>query len=338
MITDSKVLNESNASEKVELDLLINAVGFETRALFAYRSGLVVAEKILSFAFPVCERFAYRDNLNEMKGSGAKILFDPLPDLAADDFFEWFTNSFEGKKIRVGVDVSSMNRAMIAAALVFLASIREQIAACLIFYSPQVFVEPPKDFPRLERVGPGLPELGGHDGDPGLPVGMIISVGYEYGVAVGLINKVEPQITVCLHGVGTDPRFETAVKGANLDFDFGIGNVQLAKYMLYDPVGAFRYIDELIYGMVDRYRVLVIPLGPKLVSALMALLSIKYFGKIAFWRVVEERSTFRDALPSGEIIVASVDLMALMSARDLEELRAMSIVSRSQFANYWRTT
>lgn len=330
----SRIISIEDASAgDVNANLLINAIGFETRAMFATKFSSVHADHYLSLAFPVVDLFSYRENLNEMKRRNSKILFDPLIEFSSPDVAAWLDGKFKNQNFSVAVDISSMNRSMIAACIMFLAYNRAKISQATLLYAPQTYTDPGSDFPRLERLGPGLPELGGHDADAGLPIGLLISVGYEYGVAVGLINKVEPQLTICLHGTGRDPRFETAVREANLNFDFGIGNVQLAKYNLNNPAAAFSYIDHLMYGMIDRYRVLAIPLGPKLIAALLALLSVRYFGKVAYWRVVEERAQYKNAFPGNDIIAIELDLLQIIPQESYQSLRETSMFKMSSRAH-----
>ena len=103
-------------------------------------------------------------------------------------------------------------------------------------------------FPQIEQIGAVIPELSGFDLQPGLPIALVLGLGYEYGTAIGLINQLEPQFTLCLRAAGHDRRFEDAVRTANLDFDFGAYNVQISEYDVLDVFSAYRHIENIIFS------------------------------------------------------------------------------------------
>ncbi|TDU25572.1 hypothetical protein DFR24_4010 [Panacagrimonas perspica] len=212
-----------------------------------------------------------------------------------------------GRKIRVGIDISSMNRTMAASLLLSVLSKASCCEAITLFYVPARFASPSLTVSPIEQVGPVLPELSGFKCEPGRPVAVVMGLGYEYGTAVGLINQLEPQLTICLKASGGDPMYDAAVSDANLGFDFGPYNVEVSDYDLRDIGAAFRHIETLVHGLVPTYRVVLVPMGPKILSAILVLIALKYFGRAALWRVARS-SPPADVQADSFYVSADVDL------------------------------
>jgi hypothetical protein len=137
-------------------------------------------------------------------------------------------------------------------------------------------------------------------------------MGFEAGVSMGIISQLEPSIAYGLWGTGVDERFDTAVKRANFDFQFPGFNTRILHYQVKDPKGAFELLENIVYGLARDNRVIVVPMGPKLFSALAALVGMKYFGDIAVWRVQHSLGVDPpDSLPGRSCVFASIDVNLL---------------------------
>lgn len=136
---------------------------------------------------------------------------------------------------------------------------------------------------------------------------MVAGLGYEYGLAVGLINRLEPRLTVCFRAVGHDPRYEEACRIANLDFDFGGNPTEVGSYPIRNPAVAFDYLENVVYGMSKSFRVVIVPLGPKLFAALATLIAIKNFSIVSVWRVAAQLEV-SDVTPCAEFLHLELDL------------------------------
>ena len=172
---------------------------------------------------------------------------------------------------------------------------------------PGEFHEPKTEFPAIEQIGAVIPELSGFSADPELPIGVVAGLGYEYGLAVGLINRLEPRLTVCFRAVGHDPRYEEACRIANLDFDFGGNPTEVGSYPIRNPAVAFDYLENVVYGMSKSFRVVIVPLGPKLFAALATLIAIKNFSIVSVWRVAAQLEV-SDVTPCAEFLHLELDL------------------------------
>jgi hypothetical protein len=315
MILSSKteLLNNSTC----DVDVFIHAVGFEKRARAAFSSVIDDSAEAISLLFPRESRFSFTDNVQFSRSRGS---------LLVEDFSNFFRTNFAshvetlrdrlGRPPRIAVDISSMNRTMIAETLLSLLRIRTSLQSIELMYVPGKYQEPKTEFPEIEQIGAMIPELTGFSADPELPVGAIMGLGYEYGLAVGLINRLEPRLTVCFRAVGYDRRYEDACRRANLDFDFGYNATELGSYPLLDAMIAYRHLENVVFGMTKSYRVVIVPLGPKIFAALAVLLAIKNIGTVAIWRVAA-RAEAVDVQPSNDLLRVALDLDAELPKHDL---------------------
>jgi hypothetical protein len=215
-----------------------------------------------------------------------------------------------------------MNRTMAATTLSAVFAYKNSVASLDIFYVPARFDPPKLTFSRIEQIGAVTPELSGFDSEPALPLALVLGLGFEYGTALGLINQLEPQLTLCLRAIGHDPRFERAVRQANLQFDFSAYNVEISEYDLLNVRSSYRHIENIVYALAGNYRVVMVPMGPKIFASILILIALKYFGQVALWRVA--RPMEPSDVPADDMYVgASVDLEGMSKGSNTDQLRAL---------------
>jgi hypothetical protein len=322
MILDSSV-HRLSGPPRHEFDFFINATGFEERSASLVRAKCITANKYLSLLFDQHRVLAFDRNFQTMTGVSASFVPDPIG-FFREEFkalAREYTNQ-TGKKITIGLDVSSMNRTMAATTLSAIFANQELVESLHLFYVPGKFHPPKLAFPQIEQVGAVTPELSGFDSEPALPLALVLGLGFEYGTAVGLINQLEPQLTLCLTAIGHDVRFEREVRRANLDFDFGAYNVEVSEYELLNGQSAYRHIENIVYTLVGNFRVVMVPMGPKVLASLLVLIALKYFGKIAVWRVAGPMEP-TVILPANKYIDLTVDINIQSDGLSFDRLQDM---------------
>lgn len=308
MILSSRTFGIDEASGNIVVDLYISAIGYETRSTALICAGRVATRRHLAIMFAGDQVLAFQDNLAVMRRLGARLVDDVVSFCRRDLCNELVAIAREtGSRPRLAIDVSSMNRTMAATILTVLFANRQLIESLEICYVPARYVAPALSFTPITQVGAVTPELSGFDAEPGLPIALVLGLGYEYGTAIGLIHQLEPQYTLCLRAIGRDQRFQEAVRSANLDFDFGAYNVELTEYDLNNVQSAFQHIENIVFSLQTNFRVVLVPMGPKILASLLVLVAIKYFGKVAVWRVARE-SVPSDVHPDGQFVRASIDI------------------------------
>jgi hypothetical protein len=322
MIQSSRVERLSEA--EIAADLFIHALGFEKRSRAAF-SIINDTSDAISLAFPNENRLSYAENARFAKNRGSTIV---------SDYTAFFRNHFSEhlqsvcsrlkRPPRIAVDISSMNRTMIAEVLLSLLRLRESIESIELMYVPGDFRTPRSEFPEIEQIGAVIPELTGFSADPELPIGVIMGLGYEYGLAVGLINRLEPRLTVCFRATGYDPKYDDACRHANLDFDFGYNETELGSYPLLDASNAYRHLENVVFGMTKGYRVVIVPLGPKIFAALSVLIAIQNLGTVAIWRVAAKLEP-ADVEPSDDLLRVELNLDVVIPHIQLDLADALTV-------------
>jgi hypothetical protein len=220
--------------------------------------------------------------------------------------------------LRIGFDISSVNRLVLFEVLTGISRSVQGSDEVEIFYCPAAFEEPEPQFPCIEKLGPVNGTFSAFDADPTKPLCLLMGVGFDAGVSMGIISHLEPRLTYCLWGTGVSKKFDDAVQTANFNFEFSGFNTKILSYDLKDPVGAFQKLESITYALRKEYRLVTIPMGPKLFTLHAALLGIAYFGEVAVWRVQHSRLAPLDARPGTFCIRAKLmtSLLAQFASRE----------------------
>lgn len=301
MITESRVI-ELDEIGVIRSDLHISALGFESRCLELLRRGALHSKHTLFLKFRPSSRFSYIMNLdaaNEVSSSSVVEFDSPV---FLQDLRRIVTNALPQT---VTIDISSMNRTMISAVVSALCQLDYSVKVTF-YYIPAKFSEPHFDFSDLIAAGPVLPEYNAYSDESDLPACVIMGLGFEYGVGLGLINMIEPESAICLVASGHDDRYVEAVQRANFDFKFPGINASVISYDLFDPISTYDYLSSTVRNLLPRRRISLIPMGPKLLSAIFALCATEHLGDVTLWRVVRN-SLDRDAAHDGLVVSFCVD-------------------------------
>jgi hypothetical protein len=214
-------------------------------------------------------------------------------------------------RMRIGFDISSINRIMLVEVLMQLARLCGEEDQIEVFYCPAAYQEPDWQFPQIEKVGPINFTFSTIDTDASKPLCLLCGAGFEAGITMGMINQLEPRTTYCFWGTGVDTKYDRAVRRANFNFNFEGFNTKAIAYNIKDPKGAFSQIESVVYGLIRDYRVILVPLGPKLFTFLAALIGMTYLGDVAIWRIQYNRLNPPDSLPSSNFIQSILDTALL---------------------------
>jgi hypothetical protein len=306
--------------QRDQFNLFIYGMGFETRSTkivsYVGRDTKVFALKMPEMKIHSYERnvkFAYTQNHLVVENFGQFVL---------DTLKKIFERRPDGP-MRIGFDVSSINRIMLVEILTRLARLCREDDKVEVFYCPAAYQEPDWQFPQIERMGPINSTFSIIDTDPSKPLCLIFGAGFEAGISMGMISQLEPRVSFCFWGTGVDNRFDRAVRRANFNFEFDGFNTKAIAYNIRDPKGAFSQLESVVYGLISDYRVIIIPLGPKLFTFLTALIGMTYLGNVAIWRVQYARKNPPDSLP-GQNCVSSVLDSVLLKEFSIREDKVLS--------------
>jgi hypothetical protein len=308
MIKASNLIDVSSELE-LSIDLFVNAVGYETRAGAIARYAGLRWTSAISLIFSGDRMLSFYDNLKFMRSRGAVLVEDPIEYLR-----EHLINDIEemqkqkGSPITVGADISSMNRAMIANLVLALCEASQKLETVHFYYMPARFNEPDLNFPTIESIGAVIPEFAAPSVDTSLPVCIVMGVGYEYGLAVGLINRIEPSRAICFQAVGHDEQYVAAVRHANLNFEFGVPNVRVSEYNVLDAKSGFKFVSDVVAGVVRESRAVLVPMGPKIFALFCNLIALKFFGYVSIWRIISQQPPIKNSFPDSRFVVAEISM------------------------------
>jgi hypothetical protein len=283
-----------NAIGRSKYDWLIYGLGFETRSV---KIASIVDGSCKIVALKMPERRIHSYTKNVSFATTRKHIIPPTFQSFLSDLLPTVFQRSK-KPLNICFDISSVNRIMLAETIAELARLCRSMDKIDIVYCPASFQEPDWQFPQIERIGPINATLSSIESDLNKPLCLVLGAGFEAGISMGLVSQLEPRVSYCFWGTGIDSRFDRAVRRANFEFEFGGFNTKPIPYNIRDPKGAFIQLESATYGFTKGFRVIVIPMGPKIFTMLSTLLGMLYVGQIAVWRVQHSRVDPPDAMPS----------------------------------------
>lgn len=298
-------------------DIFIYGLGYETRSTRIVSE--IDAERVFAIQLPKTSLHAYSRNVDFAHTRKHRVLTADI--LAVTELHSAITRK---QKVRIGFDISSVNRMILMDVLLALSHQVRPADAVEIYYCPASYSEPDWIMPQIEQLGPINHSFSSMASDPTKPLCVILGVGIEAGLSMGIIDQLEPKLSYCFWGRSINPKFDAAVRRANFDFKFTGFNATTIDYQLTDPVGAFSSLESLTYGLVRDYRVLIVPMGPKLFALLAGLLGMSYPGSVAIWRVQHSKLDPHDVIPGAFAIKASLEAALLRKFSQQDPLTSIA--------------
>jgi len=201
--------------------------------------------------------------------------------------------------LRILIDVSSMDRRTLSL-LVFqiLSKCTSRRTNLFFMYAPSLFTLPAKKLIPVEFSGPVNDLLGGEPKDPRSPTVLFLGLGYELGLALGVVETFEPARVLVYAPRGLDKNFDRQVDKANLPLFSDGRYVDRIEYSLTAPANALIDLKDRFLSMRERAQIVFVPLGPKLFAAMAILCGYIYWPDICVWRMssrLDEQNAQREA-------------------------------------------
>ena len=187
------------------------------------------------------------------------------------------------ERFRIAVDISSMTRERLAQTLMAVVSGSDVTAEVDFYYAIARFA-PLVGSEGIVTVNQPLEGFEGWFEDPSLPVACVIGAGFEGNLALGAIEQLEPAVTFVFVPTGVDNSYDTILEQRNSEL-FRSSDVRLITYDVSSPFECLTYLDSLVHRLVSDYRVVLVPLGPKIFCLGALLASIMQGLRIAVWRL-----------------------------------------------------
>ncbi|WP_308983296.1 hypothetical protein [Thalassobacterium sedimentorum] len=212
---------------------------------------------------------------------------------------------------RLVVDYSSMPKAILAevvSELDHLYHVEGLSLVCDFVYSHAEYSAP------LEHYGPIVfnnyitPYFVGSNLSAAGPTSVILGVGYERDVALGVIEEQEPRQCIIFRPCDHDPQYTKAIDDTNLGLFELFPARDVVEYSVNSPAGVYNSLCSVVRGLERKNtRPVVIPLGPKIFSLCALLACCSFERSFSVWRVESDSSNRKvDRIPNGNISITRV--------------------------------
>lgn len=276
-----KALSVRGAPKRLHLDEYdfgFFAIGYERRSRFIASALAPNTGELCGFEYDT-NALAFSENRNWASEHEAHIqaLYDYRVDREGrfrDFVAKYLRRKPAGQMKRIFIDVSSMDRSLIARLLNSIFTSIDPPFNLRVCYAPAAFVEPNFHFIPARECAAAIPELSGNLGLHQSSLTLVLGLGFEYGVSLGLLEQFEPDNAVIFMPTGTDDRYDDAVKKANFNFDFGIENAELSRYRVDQPLSVFDSLYSITSNASSLHRVVIAPNGPKIFAAIATVVGL----------------------------------------------------------------
>lgn len=268
-------------------DLLVGALGYEARSTFLPTEFAAQCRRVLLLGFPDNHVLSFPSNMEVARRCGFEVIeadeieFETQVRKAFAGIREEATAHWQN---RVLVDVSSMTRGRIARAF---AAARDELplgTTVDVAYAPAEFTTKLYDDGPVTEMGP-LPHFAGWSGSPDVELGMVLGLGFESHLALGVVETHEPADIWAFVPSGVDQRYDRRVREANaLLFE----NIQPSRIVTYDvmqPYACAQAIQGVLRATLASHRMMLVPLGSKSFCIAALTVAMAYEGRLNAWRV-----------------------------------------------------
>lgn len=195
-----------------------------------------------------------------------------------DEIFQQHT----GDEINIVVDYSCMTKYWYYSIILYLTKREIKIKKIITFfsYTPSKFSEPQSPKPNIDIA----PLPGKYIVPTDKPKALIVCLGYEQNKAEGIIDHLDPKISIIFYtDPASQPEFVATLRENNKNIladksDFVI------TYPFDDLLFLEQKLTAIYHALKNDYSIIIAPIGPKPFTFISMLLSVKY-SDIDIWRV-----------------------------------------------------
>jgi len=205
---------------------------------------------------------------------------------------------------RMFVDISSMDRRTMSLVIYHvLRTVQKRAMEICFLYAPAKYNDPPEDMLPIQSSEPVNALLSGAPRDPRLPTILFLGLGYEVGLALGVVEFFEPARVLAFTPRGTDPRYDTMVDQVNETLFSDQDYIKRIDYSVLSPANTLIALKEQVLALREIAKIVFVPLGPKIFSSMAILLGYLYAPDITVWRVSTQLDPNQaDRIADGSII------------------------------------
>ncbi|VUD64554.1 hypothetical protein TDB9533_03344 [Thalassocella blandensis] len=266
-------------------DCTICGLGFESRSTFAFDK---LSKRISNLLV-----LGYKENTDCFSYQSNKQMFEQrtenIYEIEDEHVVEALTHSISTELFKATnnflLDITVMSRHRLATVISFLLHRISKGSTLTITYSLSKFIQPPYGITPVKKVCEIADGFSGTLGDLSLPTSIVIGLGYEKGKALGISNYLDSWRDYVLVPESPISEFEEMVRENNRDLLDSIPPQRVLSYSVSSPYSTYVDLKSLVMSLKEYSRPLLIPLGPKILSALCVILSKEFDLTVPVWRV-----------------------------------------------------
>lgn len=292
--------------ETITFNLVLVASGYESRGNFLFNSNLhLKANSKISIGFenylnePIrkyndsfFENLAFKSIISSGNNSEAIIV-------SIDEFLKTCDAIQE---IRILIDYSCMTRVWYADILKHLLLVNSHLKIQLYFsYSVSSYLDPPETSPINKFVDPieGFYSIS----VPMNPTAVLIGLGYVSSRAFGLAEYFDVTPYLFINDSNFNAQFHDEVVAQNAELISSVPEENVFYYPLNNLVYTETLLHHLCLDLLNNYRIVLAPCGPKPFTLLSLITSLK-LDNVDVWRIsAGENEAPVDKKASGTILV-----------------------------------
>lgn len=265
-------------------DIAIYGLGYETRSIAAYEKYRSIANMNVVLG--------YKSNQDVLNYQNNRRIFE------TENLLELDCEQIEGQlkrilmelrqkvdKPNVLIDITVMTRHRLAVSLRTILINLPEGSMVTICYNASKYVEPPNELQPVRKVGPLIKELSGELGDLSSSTAVIFGLGYEELKALGVYNYLDPDISYAFIPTSENKKFECDVRKNNKNLLGIIADQNINEYNIYSPFDLYIDLKSLVLSLNENARVIIVPLGPKILSAMSLIIGMELSPEVPVWRV-----------------------------------------------------
>lgn len=268
---------------EIEYDLAVGSCGFEKRSTFLIRHYAIRAKRKVAYAFEDRRVLNFERNAKHYQRNGwlVETTVDAEAASALDNEMQLLKSD---EDVRILIDISSMTRRRIAAAVetICTAGSGRRVIADFI-YCPPEFRKPETTDYLIETLRPVSGFFTGWNPEAYLPRSLVLGIGYEMELAVGIREALEVDCLVVFLPMGGDEKFEKEVRAANATLLTAAKEENIVEYSVENPLEAFMFLEGTIEALARESRPTIVPLGPKIFALISLLVGAKR-RDVGVWR------------------------------------------------------
>ncbi|MBQ4862642.1 hypothetical protein J8L98_13180 [Pseudoalteromonas sp. MMG013] len=267
-----------------DFDLSVYCLGYETRSVTAYEKYKILSKKNIVLGYnsnkdvlnyQSNKRFFSQAEIIETECSGIPNYLNPIINKLNE----------EVEEPKVLVDITVMTRHRLATVLFCLLNGLKKKSTLTMCYNASKYVSPPSELQPVRKVGALIHQLSGNLGDLSSSTAVIFGLGYEHLKALGVYNYLDPDLAYTFIPTSDNTQFEIDVRENNKSLIENIINKNIHTYNVYNPLDLYIDLKSLILSLKEGSRVVIVPLGPKILAAISLIISMEMDLEIPVWRV-----------------------------------------------------